>query len=271
MAIYNARNDFIINLYRWLSAFGFNPKRFLYSLSALFKVIGEYRKLLKQRDCSTTHFNISFNYPNLSDRHEDSGTAKGHYFHQDFYVARKIFEASPEKHVDIASRIDGFVAHVAVFREIEVLDIRRLQSPLSNLSFKQLDIMGEMGNYKNYCDSLSCLHALEHFGLGRYGDPVDFEGHIKGINNIKKILKPNGTLYLSVPIGPERIEFNAHRVFNPITIIKMLEPDFILKAFSYVDDHGDLHKNIELENKGFQDSFNCHYGCGIFIFKKEEK
>ena len=63
-------------------------------------------------------------------------------------------------------------------------------------------------------DSLSCLHALEHFGLGRYGDPVDYDGYLKGFDNLYRILKPGGRLYFSVPMGPQRIEFDAHRVFS---------------------------------------------------------
>ena len=30
------------------------------------------------------------------------------------------------------------------------------------------------------CDSLSCLHTVEHIGLGRYGDPVNCDGHLVG-------------------------------------------------------------------------------------------
>ena len=39
-------------------------------------------------------------------------------------------------------------------------------------------------------DSISCLHAIEHFGLGRYGDPVDVLGHVKALDNIRKALTP---------------------------------------------------------------------------------
>jgi|TARA_B110000037_G_scaffold217911_1_gene279885 hypothetical protein len=53
----------------------------------------------------------------------------------------------------------------------------------------------------NYCDSLSCLHTLEHFGSGRYGDKIDPVGHIKGFQNLVKMLKKNGILYISFPIS----------------------------------------------------------------------
>jgi hypothetical protein len=62
----------------------------------------------------------------LEDFADNAGVAKGHYFHQDLLVAKYIFEAKPERHIDVGSRVDGFVAHVASFREIEVLDVRPL-------------------------------------------------------------------------------------------------------------------------------------------------
>jgi len=55
---------------------------------------------------------------------------------------------------------------------------------------------------------------MEHFGLGRYGDPVNYDGYLLGLNNLYQILKIGGKLYFSVPIGPQRIEFDAHRVFS---------------------------------------------------------
>lgn len=122
---------------------------------------------------------------------------------------------------------------------------------------------------ENYCDSLSCLHALEHFGLGRYGDCIDFEGHLTGLRSITRVLKDCGTLYLSCPIGKEqRIEFNAHRVFSIAHIIQITQPDFILKHFYYVDDNGDFHSDIALDDARMLNSFECVYGCGIFEFEK---
>jgi uncharacterized protein DUF268 len=81
-------------------------------------------------------------------------------------------------------------------------------------------------------------------------------------------LKPGGILYLSVPIGPQRIEFNAHRVFAVHTILDMARAQFELLRFSFVDDIGDLHENVDLIQNTIGHSFNCWYGCGIFEFQK---
>jgi hypothetical protein len=118
------------------------------------------------------------------------------------------------------------------------------------------------------CDSLSSLHALEHFGLGRYGDPIDYNGHLKGFENMYNILKSGGAFYFSVPIGEQRIEFNAHRVFSISYLTEMFQNKFEILSFSYVDDRGELHKEVILTQELIQKNCNCNYGCGIFELRK---
>ena len=228
----------------------------------------DYRALRRQQKTSGVVFPFGEFYPCLDDRKSSAGTAKGHYFHQDLLVARRIFAHAPRLHVDVGSRVDGFVAHVASYREIEIFDVRPLASTIPNVGFRQVDMMATLDPaLSGYCDSVSCLHALEHFGLGRYGDPVDFEGHLKGVDNLKRVLAPGGKLYLSVPIGPQRIEFNAHRVFAVATLLDLVS-DMRVEAFSYVDDRGDLHENAALDAAAVAANFGCRYGCGILELTK---
>jgi len=207
-------------------------------------------------------------YPILGDRYASSGTASGHYFHQDLLVARKIFLATPQRHVDIGSRVDGFVAHVASFREIEVFDIRPMEISIPNIRFVKMDLMGDCSGYTDCCDSISSLHAIEHFGLGRYGDPIDVNGHLKGLENIHRMLRKGGTFYFSVPIGRQRVEFNAHRVFSVRYLLDLLNARYELLSLSYVDDAGALHADIALDEAALEASFGCECGCGIFELRK---
>jgi len=124
-------------------------------------------------------------------------------------------------------------------------------------------------NLTDYCDSISSLHAVEHFGLGRYGDNIDFEGYLKGLNNIYKILKVGGIFYFSAPIGKQRIEFNAHRVFSMTYLLELLEAKYKIIDFSYVNDKGDLFEKVDLRDKEkVKNNFGCFYGCGIFELEK---
>lgn len=246
-----------------LGTLGVDPLKTLFSLRGLPAYVSDFIRLRKT--VAASGFPFGKPYPCLDDRFWSGGTAKGHYFHQDLLVARRLFELNPRHHFDIGSRIDGFVAHVASFRKIEILDIRPVTSQIPNVTFRQGDLMkGLPPELNGVCDSLSCLHTLEHFGLGRYGDPIDAEGHIRGFANLTAMLQPGGKLFLSTPIGPQRIEFNAHRVFSTATLVTLFSQDYSIDRFSFVDDHGDLHENVEMKDDLTISSYGCHYGCGIF-------
>ena len=240
-----------------LNIFGLNLKK-LISLIYLPKFIIDYVKFI----CILKKF-VSMN-PVLTDFFENAGNARGHYFHQDLLVSQFIFKDNPINHLDIASRIDGFVAHVASFRKIDVADIRKLNNKVDNIAFTQIDFMSNNSNNKKY-HSISCLHAIEHFGLGRYNDPIDIDGHLKGFKNILNLLEKKGKLYISFPISNyPRIEFNAHRVFHPEDIFNWKgSKNLELLRFDYVDDFGELIKSSRTDCIK-----NTKYGCGIYTFIK---
>lgn len=207
--------------------------------------------------------------PCLHDWYEEAGVAKGEYFWQDLYVAQEIFKNHPLRHVDIGSRIDGFIAHVASFREVEVFDIRPLKSSIPNVVFRQVDLMNPNFSLSNYCDSLSCLHALEHFGLGRYGDPINPEGHVVGLQKMAELLQPKGLFYLSVPIGREKVEFNGHRIIDPLYLLELtINLGLILEKFAYVDRNDRLIESTK-PNHDIEQLSRLPYSLGIFTFIKQ--
>ncbi len=263
-------HSIIRKIYLKLLYYGFDVKIFLRAVKGINKswFFDDYKELSKQKGSDTT-FEFSTMYPILTDKHDQGGIMKGHYFHQDLYVAKLVYAANPQKHLDIGSRTDGFIAHVASFREIELIDIRAISSKVKNIIFRQANLMVLPPDLINYCDSISSLHAIEHFGLGRYGDPIDYWGYLKAVKNIAKMLKVKGRFYFSVPIGQQRIEFNAHRVFSLNYLIKILSNDFDIYSFSYVDDKGDFFENAELSNDNISSNFGCCYGCGIFTLVKK--
>jgi len=252
-----------------LVLFGFDLRKSVRSLRGLSRYRRDLRTLRAQGSASTTTFALGPPRPCLEEGSADSGLASGHYFHQDLLVARRIHENAPTTHVDVGSRVDGFVAHVAAFREIEVLDIRPLASTIPNIRTVQADLMAPIPDHLvDHCDSLSCLHALEHFGLGRYGDAVNWDGHVLGLENLHRMLRTGGTLYLSVPIGPQRIEFNAHRVFSVGYLLEQLQDRYRIEHFSFVDDRGDLHEDVPITDSDVRIDYGCQYGCGIFEMTK---
>lgn len=247
------------------SQFGFDPRRLLLSLRGLPHFVNDWRKFSKGYSGSLTLM------PCLHDRYEEGGTTKSEYFWQDLLVARWIFAAKPQRHVDIGSRVDGFVAHVASFRDIEVFDVRPISTQIPGVVFKQADLMHSdslPNSGSGYCDSLSCLHAIEHFGLGRYGDPIDPIGHERGIANMALLLQPGGTFYLSTPIGRERVEFNTNRVFDPRSIIRLVERHGLaLQSLTVIGESCEVWE-VQVTTETLQTLAQGAYKLGIFVFTK---
>jgi hypothetical protein len=211
---------------------------------------------------STFRLNFLDMFPILSDRKDKAGVASGHYFHQDLWAAKKIFERHPSQHIDIGSRLDGFVAHLLVFMPVTVVDIRRLESDLTGLRFLQDDATELSTMADNSVDSISTLHAAEHFGLGRYSDPIDPMACFKFMGALQRVLTPGGRLYFSVPIGRERVEFNAHRVFAPKTILDSFS-SLRLVSFSFVGDDGQIYEEVDALKIA-----ESEFACGLFEFTK---
>ena len=260
----------IKRIYILLVRFGINPITMWKSIIGIPFFIKDVIvfHMQKYKSSERQYFSFGLPFPNLDERFEEGGSASGHYFHQDLLVAQRIFENNPAIHLDIGSRVDGFVAHVASFRKIEVLDVRPTGAEVENITFKTADLMKVDNTLLNYCDSLSCLHALEHFGLGRYNDPIQFDGYLDGLDSMYKILKQGGVFHLSVPIGKQRVEFNGHRVFSVRYLLRLFKDKYTIDYFSFVDDKGDLHKNVDMNNKEVDRNFDCYYGCGIFEMTK---
>ena len=225
-----------------------------------------FRYLKELRKWKSLGGKVSRLLPILDDYEEKAGQSEGHYFHQDLRVAHLVYLDSPDRHIDIGSRIDGFVAHLASYRKVEVIDIRPLEkSAHENITFLQADLTQDFTIER--ADSVSCLHALEHFGLGRYTDNIDPNGHITGLRNIASLVKEKGRLYLSFPIGAkDQVCFNAHRVFHPQSVLswKPIQDEFDLINFDFVDDNGTLHVQKAVEDV----PVGTQYGCGVYTFRK---
>ena len=195
---------------------------------------------------STFAFEEKYKIFVYSDKTAGAGSVNS-YFWQDLWAARKVFQNNCEYHYDIGSRLDGFIAHLLSFgRKVNLIDIRPLDSQVEGLFFTKADATNLNGIADNSIESLSALCSLEHFGLGRYGDSIDPEACFKCFAAIGRKMKEGGNLYLSVPIGKEHLEFNAHRIFYAATILDSFQ-DFECREFSAAYDEMieyniDIHK-----------------------------
>jgi SAM-dependent methyltransferase len=184
------------------------------------------------------------------------------YRSYDLWAATRLHEAGVRRHVDIGSRLDGFVAHVLPFCRVCYVDVRPLDAHVPGLMFAR-GLLTDLPFASDSIPSLSCLHVLEHVGLGRYGDPIDPAGHVRAASELARVLRPGGTLLFATPVGRERVCFDAHRVFDPDTIVRLFA-GLRLQEFSLIDDSGRWHA----AGASFADARACSYGCGLYRFEK---
>lgn len=201
--------------------------------------------------------------PALSDFKEDSGSAKGHYFWQDLICARWIFSNNPLVHLDLGSRIDGFICHLLPFTKVEILDIRPLSVEIPGLTSRIVDAQSGLSGAVEKYQSVSSLHSLEHFGLGRYSDPLDKNGHEKGLRNLSEAVDVGGNLYISFPIGEPRIEFNSQRVVHPLWPLEILTKfslqEFVLIPWVDPPIYGLHPSQVDLKTEG---------QCGLYNLRR---
>lgn len=226
--------------------------------------MNKYQRLNKRTSFAVHEKN---KWPIICDKYESAGTISN-YFWQDLWAARLIVKTGVKNHFDIGSRLDGFIAHLlAAGIEITMIDVREFP----NRRVEGLHtIVDDATTLRQIPDesigSISALCSLEHFGLGRYGDPVDPEACFTCFENIQRKLRRGGRLYLSVPVGRERVEFNAHRVFYASTIVNCFY-SLRLEEFSCASE-GEIEHDVSLR-KYDNDMHNGEYRYGLFSFVKE--
>ncbi len=187
-----------------------------------------------------------------------------HYVYHTAWAARVLSRTRPKEHVDISSHI-YFNAIVSAFIPIKFYDYRPVDLKLKGLQSKEANLTA-LPFADASIPSLSCMHVVEHIGLGRYGDPLDPDGDLKAIAEIKRVLAIEGDLLFVVPIGQPKIMFNAHRIYSYEQIISGFA-EFELREFALIPDNLKQGGLIEKASKNMADA--QAYGCGCFWFKKK--
>ena len=188
-----------------------------------------------------------------------------HYVFHTAWACRVLAESRPPLHVDISSSL-YFVSNASAFVPMQFYDYRPAQLGLAGLKCDQADLT-KLHFTDGSVASLSCMHVVEHVGLARYGDPLDYDGDLKAVAELRRVVASGGQLLLVVPIGGEaRIQFNAHRIYTYRQVLGMF-PGFELVEFALIPDDGSplglvRHANEDLSNQQ-------RYGCGCFWLRKK--
>lgn len=204
-------------------------------------------------------------HPCLSDKTASTPFDRQYVFHT-AWAARILAHTRPQEHIDISSSV-YFVVLVSAFIKVKFYDYRPAEMNLSGLRSEAASLMALPFPDMSVL-SLSCMHVVEHVGLGRYGDPPDYNGDLKAIAELKRVLAKGGDLLFVAPVGKKpKVMFNAHRIYSYDQIISYFE-ELELMEFSLIPDA----KNTGLIDHATKEMADAQtYGCGCFWFKRKEQ
>lgn len=187
-----------------------------------------------------------------------------HYLYHPAWAFRILIANKTNFHIDISSTLN-FCTMISAVIPTKFYDYRPAKLNLSNLSSEKADLLN-LPFLDNSINSLSCMHTIEHVGLGRYGDPINSQGDILAAKEISRVISPKGSLLMVVPVGKPRLEFNAHRIYSYEMVLEMF-PAFYLKEFSLIPDNFEETGLIYNANPCLVKKQN--WGCGCFWFIKK--
>ena len=140
------------------------------------------------------------------------------------FAAEHIARVSPTDILDIGS-IRSFIAGLMAHYRVTTVDVREREALLENETVittdaKRLDLPD------NSFDVVVSLCALEHFGLGRYGDELDMDGDRLAFSEMVRVLRPGGRLIFTTTIrnGEPVLAFNEQRIYNVDLIRSLAHP-----------------------------------------------
>jgi SAM-dependent methyltransferase len=186
-----------------------------------------------------------------------------HYIYHVGWASRVLAETHPTRHIDIGSSL-FFASIASAFVPMAHYDYRPPDLELKGLQIGAGDLLA-LPFEDETVESISCLHVLEHVGLGRYGDRLSATADLEAAKQLTRVVAPGGALLIAVPVGKPRIAFNAHRVYSFGQVTQMFAP-LQLREFALVPEEaadGGLLRDASPTSVATQT-----YGCGCFWFQR---
>lgn len=159
------------------------------------------------------------------------------YYATDYHLPNVLneFNIREKNCVVVGSATPLYETFLDIFgNQINTIEYRKIEHNIPNLNtYTYEEAMDSNVSLNWNFDVGVSVSSIEHSGLGRYGDALDPEGDLKTMNLLSKIIKKDGLLILEIPIGTDKISFNASRVYGKFRLLLLFEKWELLKTYGY--------------------------------------
>jgi SAM-dependent methyltransferase len=163
--------------------------------------------------------------PNIAYEHNPAFTER---FTEYFWVLKNLDTTG--RILDIGCTESSFAREISKIKTLEVygIDIRSEKIPPYKFF---LEDARQTHFENNFFDQITIISSIEHFGLDIYGNNiVEKDADLKAMKEIKRILKKDGTLFLTTPFGkngkPWYRKYNANTLNNLFSGYIILEQKY---------------------------------------------
>lgn len=117
---------------------------------------------------------------------------------------------------------------------VTAVGLEDIRPPVSDIRYIRHDILGV--EFDVGFDYILNVSTVEHIGLGRYGDPIDADGDLKTMAQLRKWMRPDGdgVMILTIPVGVDAVVGYYHRVYGPNRLPRLLENYAVLRERYWV-------------------------------------
>jgi hypothetical protein len=226
-----------------------------------------FGRLRQQSGATKERFELSNEaiWPILNEDTDQTGFDR-HYVYHPAWACRVLRRTRPALHHDFSSTLN-FIAMASAWVPITFCDYRPAALQLDGVATR-CENLTQLSFADDSLDSVSCMHVLEHIGLGRYGDVLDYDGDLKAVAELTRVVRVGGDLLIVLPLGrTARIQFNAHRIYTWGAVLEMFRDRFDLVESALIPEQ----PNLGLVYSPDASLLNTQtLGCGCFWYKKRQ-
>lgn len=137
-----------------------------------------------------------------------------------------------------------------------------------NLRFRRGDILNINFPEKSFDLIINCS-SIEHIGLaGRYGVKNNQpNGDIEAMAKMKKLLKTEGEMLLTIPIGQDAVFPPFHRVYGKKRLQKLLNGFIVEKKEYWIKNKDNQWITVDEEIALNREPKKTYYGLGCFVLR----